>query len=88
MANKIEKLNAYLKENNFHHTVDASWTDDDTFAETEIHWGDWKHDHLRLKWLVEEFAEKNGLRCMIATQVTEEDGSDTYSAIHKIALVG
>ena len=42
----------------------------------EIHWGDWKHSHLRADWLMEqagfEFCGEN---------VTEEDGSDCYSAM-------
>lgn len=43
----------------------------------EITWGDWKHDHLRADWL----AEENGFAKM-KVEVTEEDGSDTYSATH------
>ena len=43
----------------------------------EINWGDWKHEHLRAKWLMSE----NGFKHLF-TKVTEEDGSDTYSAIH------
>ena len=34
----------------------------------DISWGDWKHDHARLKW------------------VTEENGSDCYSATHYFAF--
>lgn len=45
----------------------------------EITWGDWKHDHLRMNWLMEE--NFSNLRS-IHTQTTEEDGSDCYSAIH------
>lgn len=42
--------------------------------------GDWKHDHLRAKWIVkEQFPEFT----YIGEQVTEEDGSDWYSAIHR-----
>lgn len=45
----------------------------------EVFWGDWKHQHLRLDWLMEEaFSNiKN-----IFEEVTESDGSDCYSAIH------
>ena len=43
----------------------------------EIHWGDWKHDHACCDWLVKE---KLG-GTLIKADVTEEDGSDTYSAI-------
>lgn len=44
----------------------------------EINWGDWKHDHLRVDWLMEEkFAPADYWK-----SVTEEDGSDCYSACH------
>lgn len=45
-----------------------------------IEWGDWKHDHLALKWLIEELypeAEE------VSSWVTAEDGSDCYSGVHK-----
>ncbi len=44
----------------------------------EISWGDWKHEHLRLDWLIEENFNLKGIQ----TETTEEDGSDCYSAIH------
>lgn len=44
----------------------------------EISWGDWKHDHLRLDFLMEE----NFNLKRIETETTEEDGGDCYSAIH------
>lgn len=45
----------------------------------EVIWGDWKHEHGRLDYLM----KKNfpSLRS-IHTVTTEEDGSDCYSAIH------
>lgn len=39
--------------------------------------GDWKHDHLRTKWLMAEIGYKQ-----VFETVTEEDGSDYYTAIH------
>lgn len=42
-----------------------------------ISWGDWKHSHLRADYLVEQLGGN-----LFTTQVTEEDGSDCYSAIH------
>lgn len=45
----------------------------------EITWGDWKHDHLRMDWMMEE--NFKNLRS-IHKVTTEEDGSDCYSAIH------
>ncbi len=40
-----------------------------------IFWGDWKHDHLCMK----NFLEEHGFR-MESKTITEEDGSDAYSA--------
>ena len=42
-----------------------------------IEWGDWKHDHLRADYLVEQLGGN-----LIAKEVVEEDDSDSYSAIH------
>ena len=41
--------------------------------------GDWKHDHLRCDWLIEENVSEV---TKFNTKVTEEDGSDYYSATH------
>lgn len=43
----------------------------------DIHWGDWKHDHGRAKWLVSQHGGN-----LIGSKVTEENGSDCYSAEH------
>ena len=45
--------------------------------DVEINWGDWKHEHGRAKWLMGLMGAR-----LIGTQVTEEDGSDCYSAVH------
>ena len=52
--------------------------------QVEIRWGDWKHDHLRADWLIE-----NNIKGLInwGEQITEEDGSDTYSAIHNYLII-
>lgn len=43
----------------------------------EIDWGDWKHDHARCQDLM------SNLGYVLTNKVvTEEDGSDTFSAIH------
>ena len=45
--------------------------------------GDWKHEHLRCKWLVNEFIGDQGLVTVdYFERVTDDDGSDTYSAEH------
>ena len=77
----VEKLNAYLKENNCSHRVWQGWKENE--IQTEIFWGDWKHDHLRVKYLVNQFMRTIGHTVAIPHEVvTEHDGSDCYSAIH------
>lgn len=59
-----------------HHTLPV--------IQVEISWGDWKHSHLRADWLISEHMK--GLT-KFSVQVTEENGSDAYSAVHNyIAL--
>ena len=48
----------------------------------EINWGDWKHEHAYADYLVREFFKDKGMGVEIYTDVTEDDGSDAYSAIH------
>lgn len=56
---------------------------DSFFVNITIERGDWKHEHLRCDWLLEEMCKENNLHLLIGgINVTEEDGSDTYSAIH------
>lgn len=58
--------------------VYATLMDGDWVIAIEIDHGDWKHEHLRAKWLmIDEFKAVHA-----GTKVTYEDGSDCYSAIH------
>ena len=45
----------------------------------EIRWGDWKHEHLRANYLVEKMFP---MISSFDSVVTEENGSDCYSAKH------
>ena len=75
-----DRINKYLEDNKFQYSV-YPYGLDMPVVECEINWGDWKHEHLRLKWLMEEIG------CVrISSEVTEEDGSDTYSAIHRFIV--
>ena len=47
-----------------------------------ISWGDWKHEHLHARWLIEEA----NLGTFIKSETTDEDGSDCYSATHYFIL--
>lgn len=52
-----------------------------------INWGDWKHDHLRLQYLAKEFANAIAVRIEHTdVEITEENGSDTYSAVHTFEI--
>lgn len=56
--------------------------------EYDINWGDWKHEHLRSKWLLEELFKELGIVANINSHTTEEDGSDTYSAHYIVRAMG
>ena len=43
-----------------------------------IDWGDWKHDHLHVVRLINDTLRPDEIR----EEVTEDDGSDCYSAVH------
>lgn len=52
-------------------------------VEISVHDGDWKHEHLGLQRLM----EKNGFTFM-GKEITGEDGSDCYSAVHTYMYIG
>lgn len=62
-------------------TISANGWDYSEFeneVQIEISWGDWKHDHLYCRSIM----EKNDY-ALIEEIETEEDGSDCYSAVHR-----
>ena len=55
--------------------------------EVEISWGDWKHEHRRLDYLLFDIVYEYNKDLVsnfykITEEITDEDGSDTYSAVH------
>lgn len=74
---KSAKIEEILRQNNLHYEV---YDERDGAVAVEIYWGDWKHDHLRLEWLVKDTMPD--LK-KAQEQVTEENGTDCYSAIHR-----
>lgn len=52
------------------------WSEYDTIH-IEVEWGDWKHDHHRLDYIMKELGYTK-----IDEYLTEEDGSDAYSSEH------
>ena len=43
-----------------------------------IEWGDWKHDHYLI-----DYAMKEKGYTKVGETMTEEDGSDCYSSVHR-----
>ena len=87
MTEKLKKLQdkveTLMRENKvYSYELDFD-LDNDRLVYIELEWGDWKHDHLRLEWLM----ENNDFR-QIGEVTTEEDGSDCYSAIHTFIYLG
>lgn len=73
----IEELEKYLRDNEI--SFDDITDIFNGFAfNISISWGDWKHDHARLNYLMKEIGFT-----LLEEIVTEEDGSDSYSATHR-----
>ena len=76
---ELSDLNQYIKNNGL--TIEIlPYRDNSLYA--DVTWGDWKHDYLRLQCLVNKFFEDKNVNLEHYSKVTEEDGSDTYSAEH------
>lgn len=69
-----EKINHIWSENDLSH--DYVITDEGIVA-VIVEWGDWKHDHAYLDYIM----EKNGFD-VIGEKVTDECGCDCYSSCH------
>lgn len=67
------KVQKYLDDHNLWGEVSVQ----DGTVYVEIHWGDWKHDH----WYCQDLMSELGY-VLVGKEITEEDGSDTFSAIH------
>ena len=83
----------YLAENDYHSAeLDVHHRREKRYLEirASIRWGDWKHDHLYYGYLIEKWAELNGFQVLTrdhVCEVTEEDGSDCYSGVHRCVLL-
>lgn len=70
-----EQLGYFLNDNDCYN--DGVYTNSEGVTSVEISWGDWKHEHLWCDNLMGYIGyQKND------ELVTEEDGSDCYSATH------
>jgi hypothetical protein len=89
----IKELNTYLKSEwdergEYAPTADVVKRDGGDAIYFDITWGDWKHDHIRLWYLVNQFFGDRGYHVERDVVVTETDGSDTYSAEHYFTPYG
>ena len=55
--------------------------------EVDVEWGDWKHEHRRLDYLIYDIVYEYDKDLVsnfyeMTEEITDEDGSDTYSAVH------
>lgn len=78
-----DKLNAYFRKHNLW-VNELYYNESRDRIEYDIEWGDWRHEHLRSKWLLEELFKELGITAKIDSHTTEEDGSDTYSAHYNV----
>lgn len=80
-ADVTKRIYDYLKDNGIYPTsVDtemSAYDGTELNVAINIEWGDWKHEH---GWC-DELMKKMGFT-LNNEEVTEEDGSDCYSAIH------
>lgn len=78
---KTEKqIREHLEENGFN--PDSIFVNSMGIVEVEINWGDWKHDHIFCDRLM------NGIGYVkVDEDITEDDGSDTYSSIHFFEVI-
>ena len=67
-------IRKYLKDNNLYCEV---YEHANGCISVEIEWGDWKHDHRYLEHLMGELDY-----ILVDKKITNEDGSDCYSADH------
>lgn len=78
MRTMEKKVYELMKENHIIGEI-VDYNEQTNMIAIAVIWGDWKHEHGRLDWLMEK--NFSNLQC-IHTETTEEDGSDCYSAIH------
>lgn len=77
---EIEKsLYEFLNENHIYPEEIGFFTN--TVVKIAIDRGDWKHEHLRLRWLLSDLGYQ-----YISSVTTEEDDSDCYSAEHYFSI--
>ena len=81
----VKELEEYFKENNAAYILDELYySKPRNVIEFDINNGDWKHEHLWARRLIQEFFEKLDMDISIESFETQTDGSDCYSAHYTI----
>ena len=70
----MEQIETMLNENDYYPEIGCNGST----ITIDIHWGDWKHDHIAITNFITSYFPLK----LINTIVTENDGSDCYSARH------
>lgn len=84
MKRLLDGLENFLREEDAYYEL---WFDEkDDTINAEIEWGDWKHDHLWFDHVATQYLKGQGYDVDVDVEVTDEDGSDTYSAIHSLKI--
>ena len=76
---ETDKVREALKKKELYFDEVAVYTEGPhLYAVIDIEWGDWKHDHLYCDYLMKQLGY-----LVLGATVTEEDGSDCYSAVRR-----
>lgn len=75
----LQELYQYLRTKNCYYEI---YETEDGFV-ISVEWGDWKHDHRYLEYLMGELDY-----ILVDKKITNEDGSDCYSADHYYKKMG
>ena len=75
----LQELYHYLRTKNCYYEI---YETEDGFV-ISVEWGDWKHDHRYLEYLMGELDY-----ILVDKKITNEDGSDCYSADHYYKKMG
>ena len=78
----IDMVSEFLRDNHVDAEVYAKGSGTNIVPCVHIEWGDWKHEHLWARDLMSYLGYTE-----IGSKVTEEDGSDAYSAVHYFSKI-
>lgn len=71
--------------------IDVREENNTIYIDITIEWGDWKHEHKRLDFLMYDTIYEYNPNLTksfskVGEDITEDDGSDTYSSVHRYEI--